>query len=59
MESACISAKEIEKEERQVRRVKKRKGIEALRVKYLTPSWASDLIRREEQGAVPQPSYPG
>ena len=49
---------------------KKRKGIEALRVKHPTPSQAIDAIIREEeqngkqdnkkkQEAVPQPSYPG
>ena len=42
---ACINAKE-----RPVRRVKKRKGIKALRVKHPTPSQATDaLIKDREQ----------
>ena len=45
--SMCISANERDKKER---RVKKRKGTEALRVKHLTSSLATDaLIGDEEQ----------
>ena len=45
-----INAKEREKKEREARRAKKRKGIEALRVKHPTPSRATDaLIGDEEQ----------
>ena len=48
--SARINVKEREKKERQVRRMKERKGIEAPRVKYPTPSRATDaLIGDEEQ----------
>ena len=36
---ACINAKE-----RKVRRVKKKKGIEAHRVKHPTPSQATDVL---------------
>ena len=43
--SACINAKE--------REVKKRKGIEALRMKHPTRSRAADaLIREEEQNRI-------
>ena len=58
--------------ERKVRRVKERKGIDALRVKHPTPSRAIDALtgeeeqngkqkrtKRKKQGAGPQPSYPG
>ena len=67
-----INARGREKKERKVRRAKKRKGIEARRVKRPTPSRVIDaLIGDEEQnrkqkrtkgkkqGAGPQPSYPG
>ena len=48
--SACICAKGREKEERKVRRVKKRKGIEVQRVKPLTLSRAIGArIGEEEQ----------
>ena len=45
-----IDAEERDKKERKVRRGKKRKGIEALRVKHPTPSRATHaLIGDEEQ----------
>ena len=45
-----INPKDREKNERQVRIVKKRKGIKAQKVKSPTPSWAIDvLIGNEEQ----------
>ena len=47
--SARINAIEREKKERNVRRVKKRKGIEAQRVKPPTPSQAIDALRGEEK----------
>ena len=68
--SARIDAKEREEEERQVRRSKKRKGIEAERPKLPTPSWEIDALigqeeqngkgkrKKKKQGAVPQLSYP-
>ena len=65
---ARINTKEREKKERQVRREKKRKGIEAQTVKHSTPSRATyALIGDEEQngkqkketGSGPQPSYTG
>ena len=69
---ARIKAKEREKNERRVRRVKKRKRIEVLRVGHPTPSRAIDAligyeeqsgkqkrIKRRKQGAGPQPSYLG
>ena len=66
--SARINAKERDGEERKVRRVKKRKRIEAQRAKHPTPSRTIDaLIGDEEQngkqekkkkGASSQPSYP-
>ena len=71
MGSARINAKEIDKKERKVRRLKKRKGIEAQSVKPTTPYQATDaFIRDEEQngkhenkkketGSFSQPSYPG
>ena len=53
-------------------KVKKRKGIESLRVKHPTPSRETDtfigdeeqiekqkITKRKKQGADPQPSYPG
>ena len=47
---ARINAKERDKKKRQERRAKKRKGIEAQRVKPSTPSQAIDaLIGDEEQ----------
>ena len=55
-----------------MRRWKKRKEIEAQRVKHPTPCQAIDALKEDEdqkgkwkktkrkkQGAVPQPSYPG
>ena len=55
-----------------MRRLKKRKGIEALRVRHQTPSRATDALigdeekngkqkrtKRKKQGAGPQPSNPG
>ena len=55
-----------------MRRVKKRKEIEALEEKHSTPSRPVDAFigeeeqngkqkrgKRKKQGAVPQPSYPG
>ena len=65
--SASINAKEIEKE-RKVRRVKKRKWIEAQRAKPSTPSQAINAHignekqngnPKKKQGASPQSSYPG
>ena len=45
-----VNAKEREKKERQVRRVKEKKGIEAQKVKPHTPTRAIDeLIGDEEQ----------
>ena len=50
MWSACINAKEREKKERQARRVKKRKEIEAQKMKPSFPSRVIDgLIGDEEQ----------
>ena len=50
MGSARIKAKERKKKERQVRRAKKRKGIEEQRAKPSTPSQATDAhIGIEEQ----------
>ena len=62
----------INTKERKARRGKKRKGIEAYSVKYLTPSQAVDVhtgdeeqngkqkrTKRKKQGVGPQPSYPG
>ena len=50
MGPARISAKERAKKERQVRREKKRKGIEVQRVKHPTPSRAiNGLIGDEKQ----------
>ena len=47
---ARINAMEREKKEKQVRKVKKRKGVEAQRVKHPTPSQATDaLIGEKEQ----------
>ena len=47
---ACIKAKERDKKERQGRRAKKRKGIEAQRKKSATPTWTIDAsIGDEEQ----------
>ena len=49
---AHINAREREKKERQVRKVKKRKGTEAQRVKLTTPFWVNDaLIGDEEKNA--------
>ena len=48
-ESVRVNAKERKKEERQVRRVKKRKGIEVLRAKHPTASRAIDAIIGEEE----------
>ena len=49
-ESAHIKVKERDKTEIKVSRVKKRKGIEAQRVKHPAPFRATDeLIRDEEQ----------
>ena len=42
--SACINAKE-----RKVRRGKKRKGIEANRVKHPTPSQVTDVLTGDEE----------
>ena len=42
--SARTNAKEREKKEGKVRKVKKRKGIEAMRVKHPTPSQAIDAL---------------
>ena len=59
-ELARINAKE-----RQGRRAKKRKGIEAQRAKPPTPTRAIDVLIRDDeqkkkkQGAAPQSSYPG
>ena len=67
MGSASINAKEIEKE-RKVRRVKKRKWIEAQRAKPSTPSQAINAHignekqngnPKKKQGASPQSGYPG
>ena len=50
MRSARTNAKKRNKKERQVRRVKKKKGIEAQRAKPPTPIWAIEaLIGNEEQ----------
>ena len=47
--SARINVKERENNEKRVRRVKKRKGIEAQRAKHPTPSPAIDaLVGKEE-----------
>ena len=67
---ARINAKERDKKERRWRRVKKRKGIEAQRVKPPNPSREVDeLIEDEEQNGRQerkkkqrvglQPNYPG
>ena len=47
--SARMNAKERDKKERKVRRVKIRKGIEAQRVKHPTPSRATDALTGEEE----------
>ena len=48
--SVRINVKEREEKEKQVRRVKKRKGVEAQRVKHPTLSRANNaLIGKEEQ----------
>ena len=48
--SECINTKVREKKERQMRRMKKRKGIEIQKVKPLTSSQAIDvLIGNKEQ----------
>ena len=69
--SAHINAKERDKNERKVRRVKKRKWIEAQRVKHPTSSRATDALigdeeqngkqqkEKEKQGVGPQTSNPG
>ena len=57
----------INAKEREARRAKKRKGIEAQRVKLPTPSREIDALigddgqkeRKKKQGAGPQSSYPG
>ena len=67
-----MNTKKREKKERQVRRVTKRKGMEAQRVKDPTPSRAVDelieeeeqkgkqkITKRKSQGAGPKPRYPG
>ena len=72
MGPARISAEKRDKKERKARRVKKRKGIEAQRVKHPTLSHATDALtgdeeqngkqkrtKRKKQGAGPQLSYPG
>ena len=69
---ARINTKEREKKERQVRREKKRKGIEAQTVKHSTPSLPTDALigneeqnekqkrtKRKKQEVGPEPSYPG
>ena len=63
--SACMNAQEREKEERRVRKAKKRKGIEAHRVKPPTPSQTTDAhIGDEEKNEernrerVPNPATP-
>ena len=61
-----MNPKKREKKERQVRRTKKRKGVEAQRVKHPTPSQATDALigdeeqngkqkstKRKKQGSVP------
>ena len=48
-ESVVRNAKEIEEKGRQARRVKKRKGIEALRVKHPTLFWAIDALTGNEE----------
>ena len=51
VESEHINTKEREKKERQVRRVKKKKGIKRRRVKPSTLTQATNIqIRAEEQG---------
>ena len=54
-----------------MRRAKKRKGIEAQKIKHPTPSWTIDALigdeeqsekkkkKKEKQGVAPQPTYPG
>ena len=48
MGSPRINTKEREKKERPVRRERKRKGIEAHRVKHPTPSQATDALTGDE-----------
>ena len=48
-EPSHINAKENEKKERQVRKAKKRKGIEARRAKPSTPTQAVDAHRGGER----------
>ena len=43
------NTKEKDKEERQERRGKKRKGIKAQKVKFPTPSWAIDAFIGDEE----------
>ena len=65
-----INAKERDKKERKVGRMKKRNGIVAQRVKHPTPSRVADALtedeeqngkkkrtKRKKQGASPRPSY--
>ena len=47
--SACTDAKEREKNERKLRRARKRKGIDAQRVKHPTSSQASGVIIGDEE----------
>ena len=47
--SATTKSARINVKERKVRRVKKRKGVEAQRVKPPTPPWAIDALAGDEE----------